>query len=36
MNSEGELPFEEPVQIYSNIENGYGIFGACAITTIKL
>jgi hypothetical protein len=36
MNSEGELPFKEPVQIYSNIENGYGIFGACAITTIKL
>lgn len=36
MNSEGELPFKEPVQIYSNIENGYGIFGSCAITTIKL
>ncbi|RIH63200.1 DUF4249 domain-containing protein [Mariniphaga sediminis] len=36
LNSEGELPFKEPVQIYSNIENGYGIFGSCAITTIKL
>jgi hypothetical protein len=36
MNSEDELPFKEPVQIYSNIENGYGIFGACAITIIKL
>ncbi|MCF8363880.1 MAG: DUF4249 domain-containing protein [Prolixibacteraceae bacterium] len=36
LNSEGDLPFKEPVQIYSNIENGYGIFGACAITTIKL
>ena len=36
LNSGGELPFKEPVQIYSNIENGYGIFGACAITTIKL
>ncbi|MFW5757030.1 MAG: DUF4249 family protein [Tangfeifania sp.] len=28
------MPFFEPVQIYSNIENGYGIFGSCAITTI--
>lgn len=36
LNSEGELPFKESVQIYSNIENGYGIFGSCAITTIKL
>ncbi|WP_372936130.1 DUF4249 domain-containing protein [Mariniphaga sediminis] len=36
LNSEGELPFKEPVQIYSNIKNGYGIFGACTITTIKL
>jgi hypothetical protein len=36
LNSGGELPFKEPVQIYSNIENGYGIFGSCAITTIKL
>lgn len=36
LNSEGDLPFREPVQIYSNIENGYGIFGSCAITTIKL
>lgn len=36
LNTEGELPFREPVQIYSNIQNGYGIFGSCAITTIKL
>lgn len=36
LNSEDELPFKEPVQIYSNIENGYGIFGSCAITTIEL
>lgn len=35
LNREDELPFHEPVQIYSNIENGYGIFGSCAITTIK-
>ena len=36
LNTEGELPFREPVQIYSNIKNGYGIFGSCAITSIKL
>ena len=36
LNSEDELPFKEPVQIYTNIENGYGIFGACAVTTIEL
>jgi len=36
MNETDELPFYEPVQIYSNVENGYGIFGSCAITTIKL
>jgi hypothetical protein len=35
-NEDGDIPFEEPVQIYNNIENGYGIFGSCAITTIKL
>lgn len=34
INNEGELPFREPVQIYTNIENGYGIFGSCAVTTI--
>lgn len=34
MKEDSELPFFEPVQIYSNIENGYGIFGSCAITTI--
>lgn len=36
MKEDSELPFYEPIQIYSNIENGYGIFGSCAITTIKL
>lgn len=36
LNSEDDLPFKEPVQIYTNIENGYGIFGSCAITTIEL
>jgi hypothetical protein len=35
LNKEGELPFHEPVQIYSNIENGYGIFGSSATTTIE-
>lgn len=35
LNKEGNLPFQEPMQIYSNIENGYGIFGSCATTTIK-
>lgn len=36
LNTASELPFREPVQIYSNIENGYGIFGSCAITAIHL
>ncbi|MCA1760714.1 MAG: DUF4249 domain-containing protein [Bacteroidales bacterium] len=36
MNEGSDLPFSEPVQIYSNIENGFGIFGACAISTIVL
>ncbi len=36
MKEDSELPFYEPIQIYSNIENGYGIFGSCAITTVKL
>ena len=36
MSENDDLPFYEPVQIYTNIENGYGIFGSCAITTIKL
>ncbi len=36
MSENDDLPFNEPVQIYTNIENGYGIFGSCAITTIKL
>ncbi len=33
---QSDLPFYEPVQIYSNIQNGTGIFGSCAITTVKL
>ncbi len=35
LNAEKDLPFREPVQIYSNIENGYGIFGAVAATPIN-
>lgn len=35
LNAEKDLPFREPVQIYTNIENGYGIFGAVAATQIK-
>ncbi|MFV0266483.1 MAG: DUF4249 domain-containing protein [Draconibacterium sp.] len=35
LNAEKDLPFREPVQIYSNIENGYGIFGAVTATRIK-
>ncbi len=29
---ESENPFSEPVQIYSNIENGYGIVGTVAVS----
>lgn len=36
LNEDVDLPFNEPVQIYSNIENGFGIFGACTISTIVL
>jgi len=36
MNDDGSLLFNEPVQIYSNIENGLGIFGSAAITSFKL
>jgi len=36
MNDGGNLLFNEPVQIYSNIENGLGIFGSAAITSFKL
>lgn len=35
MKETSELPFYEPVQIYTNVENGYGIFGSCANTTIE-
>lgn len=35
MGNNEALLFFEPTQIYSNIENGLGIFGAAAITTIK-
>ncbi|MBK6525335.1 MAG: DUF4249 family protein [Crocinitomicaceae bacterium] len=24
-------PFAQPVQVYSNVENGFGIFGGCFI-----
>jgi hypothetical protein len=36
MNNEDNLLFNEPVQIYTNIENGLGIFGSVAITSFKL
>ncbi len=36
MNDGDNLLFNEPVQIYSNIENGLGIFGSTAITSFKL
>jgi len=36
MNDGNNLLFNEPVQIYSNIENGLGIFGSAAITSFKL
>lgn len=35
MKETSDLPFFEPVQIHSNIVDGYGIFGSCAITAIK-
>lgn len=35
LNAEKDLPFREPVQIFSNIENGYGIFGAVVATSIN-
>lgn len=30
-----EIPMSEPVQIFSNVENGYGIFGSCVKTVRK-
>lgn len=36
LNNSESLLFNEPVQIYSNIENGLGIFGSAAITSFKL
>ncbi len=36
INDSDNLLFNEPVQIYSNIENGLGIFGSVAITSFKL
>ncbi len=36
MNDGDNLLFSEPVQIYSNIENGLGIFGSAAISYFKL
>jgi len=32
----GNSPFSEPVIAYNNIKNGYGIFGAAAISTINI
>lgn len=28
-----EIPMSEPIQIYSNVSNGYGIFGSCVVQT---
>ncbi len=28
------IPMSEPIQIYSNVSNGYGIFGSCVMFTI--
>lgn len=36
INDGDNLLFNEPVQIYSNIENGYGIFGSVAIISFNL
>jgi hypothetical protein len=36
LNDGDNLLFNEPVQIYSNMKNGLGIFGSAAITSIKL
>ncbi len=35
LNNSESLLFNEPVQIYSNVENGLGIFGSAAITSFK-
>ena len=29
-----QIPMSEPLQIYSNVSNGYGIFGSCVMFTI--
>lgn len=36
INDGDNLLFNEPVQIYTNIENGYGIFGSVAIISFNL
>ena len=36
INDGDNLLFNEPVQIYTNIENGLGIFGSAAIISFKL
>ena len=36
INDGDNLLFNEPVQIYTNIENGFGIFGSAAIISYKL
>ncbi len=35
MIDDQDLPFKEPVQIYSNIENGTGIFGSASFTYLS-
>lgn len=32
----GDSPFSEPVQLYSNIKNGYGIFGATSKNIVNM
>lgn len=34
MLKDEEIPMSEPIQIYSNVSNGYGIFGSCVMFTI--
>ncbi len=34
-NAQGD-PFAEPVQVYSNIENGYGIFAGFSKSTYEI
>ena len=34
MLKDEEIPMSEPIQIYTNVSNGYGIFGSCVMFTI--